>query len=134
MLGALLEVLQERYPPSLARAVIDWIRTGEATGLDLAHADRLTARAVEIAEAAEWLLAGVTFSEHFAISAVADGPRFRRALHAAGLAVDALDFGSRLQADAAFAALWRGCTTQGEAAAHALMVEVLSAILGAASR
>ncbi len=121
-------MLQERYPQSLARAVIDWIQAERAVDLESAGADReLAARAVEIADAAEALLAGVTFSAHFAVSAVADGPGFRRALHAAGVAVETLSFGDRLQADAAFASLSSRRGKLDAAAAHALMVDVLSA-------
>ena len=91
------------------------------------------ARAVESADAAQELLAGVTFSEYFAVSAVADGPAFRSALHAAGGVVESFTFDDRLNADAAFAVVLGQRGRLEIAAAQALMVDVLRS-MGCAAR
>ena len=53
-------------------------------------------RVPQMADAAELLLAGITFSRHFALSAVADGPGFRLALRTAGLPGEMLELAERL--------------------------------------
>ena len=124
--ASLADTLKQRFGEAIKRAVMTALEIDLADGpvsLDVVR------QAITMALDAELLCAGVSFTIHASMSALAGTPAFRRAAERAGVRVDSLDIEQRLRIDAAFARRWREQAGERRSAAHesapAVMADVL---------